>query len=119
MEQVRGVEEEPVYTGIYFDYVKHLNTLATGSIILEVSFLEKIFPHPHWKLLAVLSLASFTVSVISALVLYSLTVTAAGKPLVTLKDDRMGRILLRLVLIGFLVGITSLAVFGMRNLLAL
>jgi hypothetical protein len=119
MDQVRGVEDEPVYTKIYFDYVKHLNTLATGSIIVEVSFFEKIFPHPHWKLLAALSLAFFTVSVISALLLYSSTVTAAGRSLVTRKDDRAGRILLRLILFGFLVGITSLAVFGMRNLLAL
>jgi hypothetical protein len=119
MEQVRGVEDEPVYTSIYFDYVKHLNTLASGSIILEVSFLEKIFPHPRWRVLAVLSLAFFTVSVISALLLYSSTVTAAGRSFVAPKDDRMGRILLRLVLLGFLLGITSLAVFGMKNLLVL
>ena len=44
MNNIRGVEDERVYTNIYFDYVKYLNTLATGAIILEVSFLQKIFP---------------------------------------------------------------------------
>lgn len=119
MTQALGVEGEPVYTSVYFDFVKHLNTLVTGSIILEVSFLEKIFPHPQWRLFAALSLAFFTVCVIASLLLYSLTVTAAGRPLVTPKDDRIGRLLLRLILVGFLVGITSLTVFGMKNLLAL
>ena len=119
MNKTRGVEDEPVYTNIYFDYVKHLSSLATGSIILEVSFFEKIFPHPQWRLFAALSLVFFTVCVIASLLLYALTVTAAGRPLVTPKDDRMSLFLLRLILFGFSVGITSLTIFGMKNLLAI
>lgn len=119
MADIKGVEDEPVYSKIYFDYVKHLSTLATGSIILEVTFLEKVFPHPRWKFFAALSLIAFTLSVISSLALYHLTVTAAGRSVVRSSDDYFGRIVLWLVLLCFLMGITSLTVFGVKNLFTL
>jgi len=104
----------------FFDYLKHLTTLSTGSILLEVAFLEKVFSHPKWKACAVISLLSFMISVMASIVVYwhslMMTFSALGKT-----DIR--RILLLVGLIftfsGFVLGIVSLTVFAIANLLIL
>jgi len=34
---------------LYFDSMKHLTTLSTGSVLLLVTFLEKLFSSPRWR----------------------------------------------------------------------
>jgi len=34
---------------VVFDYIKHLTTLNTGSIVLLTALLEKLFTNPEWK----------------------------------------------------------------------
>lgn len=41
-----------------FQYFRHLTALATGSILLEIAFIEKAFSHPLWKPVAAISLGS-------------------------------------------------------------
>ena len=36
---------------LLYDTLKHLTTLCTGSIIILVAFLEKIFLNAEWKFL--------------------------------------------------------------------
>ena len=57
------------HTKLFNDYIKHLNTLSTGSILLLVTFLEKIFTNPHYKWLVIVSLICFLLSVIGGVIL--------------------------------------------------
>lgn len=41
---------------LYFDSMKHLTTLNTGSVLLLVTFLEKLFSSPRWRVLVAVSL---------------------------------------------------------------
>ena len=102
------------------DFMKHLATLSTGSIVLLATFLEKLFSNPLWKPMVVLALAGFTVSILGTVLwqlLSILHVSAARSrraglvaPIVTLPT-------IAATLGGFVVGVGSLALFAIRNLL--
>jgi hypothetical protein len=49
------------------DYLKHLTTLNTGSILIVATFLEKLFEQPKWNVLVGVSLVSFIVSIIGCI----------------------------------------------------
>jgi hypothetical protein len=98
------------------EYIKHLNTLSTGSILLMTIFLDKLFAQPRWKVLVALTLISFLASVIGGVGAYSLTV-------IDPTGDSPGKTELRLALLctillwaGFVAGILCLAIFAIRNL---
>ena len=52
---------------LLFDLMKHLTTLSTGSIVLLVVFVEKLFPNPSFKWLIVVVLSSLILSTINSL----------------------------------------------------
>ena len=56
-----------------FAYLRHLNTLSSGAIILQIGFLEKVFPHPEWKFLIAISLTSFVASIIASVISQTIT----------------------------------------------
>lgn len=100
------------------DYLKHLTTLSTGSILLLAAFLEKIFHNPAWKFLVVLSLGGFMSSVVASIVAHTYaiidfpgedTLSGRGKSI-------WGGFALIIVWAGFLVGVACLTIFAMRNL---
>lgn len=73
---------EAPYATLLISHLKHVTTLSTGSIFLQVGFLEKVFPHPKWKAFVVLSLLFLTTSI--ALAAYSMEMAvnlSAPKPL--------------------------------------
>ena len=98
-----------------FDYLKHLTTLSTGSIILISAFLEKLFVKPNWKFLVAIALGSFMTSVVAAVVTH--TILAFDFPGDTESPDlpkwanKLGDVSLVTTWTGFLVGIISLAIF--------
>jgi hypothetical protein len=102
------------------DYVKQITTLSTGSILLLATFLEKLFLKPSWKPLIVISFAGFVVSVIAAVFLH--TVFVDDEKLYVTGDlesrswEKAAAISLIFMWSGFLVGILSLAIFAVRNL---
>jgi len=115
----------------FFEYVRHLTTLSTGAILLQLALFVKVFHHPKWKAAAIVSLASFTLSVIASVVTYTLVLTMA-KHKRTISDDprrasakamacfaQIARYALGVTLVGFLLGVTAAAVFALGNLLAL
>jgi surface polysaccharide O-acyltransferase-like enzyme len=101
------------------DFLKHLVTLSTGCIVLMVTFLEKLFRQPRWKFLVVASLLSFGVSITASLTLHFLSVLnidssdtkALNKSVVVI-----GILMAILSFGGFLAGLTTLVVFGVKNL---
>ncbi len=50
-----------------FDYFKHLTTLSTGSILVLVAFLEKVFSCPRGEVWALASIGCFALCVIGSL----------------------------------------------------
>jgi hypothetical protein len=51
---------------VTIDFLKHVTTLSSGSILLLATFLEKLFQHPHLTFLIAISFASFALSIIGA-----------------------------------------------------
>ena len=56
-----------------YDYFKHLTTLSTGSILIIVAFLEKVFNEPRGSIVVVISLICFAFCLIGSLLALPLT----------------------------------------------
>src|SRR5687768_7184045 len=69
----------------FYDYLKHLSTLATGSIVLLAATLEKLFAQPRWKPLVMVSVAGFLVTIVASVLAYSLMVLNFPRPGITSK----------------------------------
>lgn len=106
----------------FYDYLKHLNTLSTGSILLLATFLEKLFTRPAWKILVVVSFSSFILAILGSFVVYTIFLGSFPGPttdqLRGSRDIKVSRGTLWLVWIGFFIGVLSLAVFAIKNLFA-
>ena len=104
-----------------FDYLKHLTTLSTGSIILLVSFLEKIFAQPRWKPLVAVSLSGFTLSVLGALIQHTQMLYWSFPSYRANDHPRPEPVIIGIIGIfvtwlSFLLGVTCLTVFAIKNL---
>ncbi len=101
-ELIETLEKMKEIQPIKFDYFKHLTTLSTGSILILVAFLEKVFTAPQIVLLAFFSIVCFAVCVVGSLmafpkasniVLYTTGIrmimfTVRGKDAVSGKDGK-------------------------------
>jgi hypothetical protein len=96
-------------------YLRHLSTLSTGAIILQIGFMENLFRSPKWIGLIVTSLVSFTISTVACV---------AGQNVVlhkgtgwTAKEQESGLVWLIIIYLTFAVGLLSLLIFTLKNLL--
>lgn len=102
-----------------FEYLKYLTTISTGSILLIVAFLEKLFAQPEWKPAIALALCSFVLSI--ALCAFS-QATIIDKVSEKKSIDVRSSVqkwtigLLLLALFSYVIGIVSLVAFGLKNL---
>jgi hypothetical protein len=104
-------------------YFRHLATLSTGSIFLQMFLLEKVFAHPKWKLLIAVSLVSFTLCIVGAVVAqtFALTRSTAIRRSVSLWRFSIARLIVESLSVGttwvaFLLGVVALTTFALRNL---
>jgi hypothetical protein len=108
------------YHKVLYEYLRHLSTLSTGAIVLVGLIIEKVFPQPIWRPLIVLSVASFLFSVVTTVTAYTLIVfNHPGQrraPESWEKNVTAGAI--ALTWLSFLVGISALAIFILRNVSA-
>jgi ABC-type polysaccharide/polyol phosphate export permease len=103
---------------IVIDYVKHITTLSTGSIVAMTAFLQRLTTN-RWKGMIVISLASFMLAIVGSVVLHtSMIVFGPGRksPFTKLENFLIPASTL-LVWIGFILGTLSLSIFVIRNLL--
>ena len=101
---------------LLFDTFKHVTTLSTGSVVLLVTFLEKLFQNPEWKILVAVSFVSFSVSIVTSVFL--MVVIGGGAHLSrnpTEAEASVGLYSFTLSLGGFVWGIVSLIIFALRN----
>ena len=98
------------------DYVKHITTLGTGSIVLLATLLDKIFTAPEWTILVQFTFASFVLSIIFlTLAAFGIirSIRTPANVSAGLADFTAWSFILGLA--GFLGGILLLAVFAVRN----
>jgi len=100
---------------LQYDFFKHLTTLSTGTILLLVTLIEKLFITPEWKLLVPIALSSLLVTVISSL--YNMvTISSAIEIDEVDEEDEYSLYKTFLVAAGsFLIGLISIAVFVGKN----
>lgn len=103
---------------IIFDYLKHLATLSTGSIVLITTFLDKTFTQPQWKFLVVSAISGFMTSVVGSIIHYTLMIfDFPGNRKSGALEIRLMSYSLIFSWAGFLIGIVSLSLFAIKNLL--
>jgi hypothetical protein len=96
------------------DYLKHLTTLSTGSILLIVAFLEKLFPDPVWKFLVAIALLGFTIVIILSLLLQFFILVEMDPD--TPSYERVAQICFFTLAASFVIGIGSVVLFAFKNL---
>jgi len=101
-----------------FSFVRHVITLSAGAIALQIGFLEKIFPHPKWKALIAVSVGSFTLSIVSAVISeWALLAIMTDGP--TERWKTFGGCFVILMGASFVVGLISGVFFALVNMLLL
>jgi hypothetical protein len=102
---------------LYFDSMKHLTTLNTASIVLLVTFLEKLFRQPRCRALVALALGSLAFSIlcsVSSMLQSANYIKHSGQ--VRGFEEKIKTVIYYLSLIAFVIGILSLVLFGLLNL---
>jgi len=102
----------------HIDFLKHITTLSTGSIVVEATFLGKIFQHPKWKAFAAISLICFTLSILGAL-RFHLEIIAREFKQWPERQRTLAYVSILMAILGFFCGVLALAIFAVRNLFAL
>ena len=105
---------------LLFDYFKHLTTLSTGSILILVTLLEKLFTNPRWKWLAVVALGSFVLSIFFAILAMHGTAYSVKHFIDSGNDTRSRQNTFDeyACALTFVLGIMSIVVFALINLYA-
>jgi hypothetical protein len=101
---------------LYFEACKHMTTLSTASLLLLVTFLEKIFTNPKWKLIVVLAFASFILSIflsIAAMLNFAETMKNMGR--VSSEQSKKTYRTYSFSTFLFINGILDLVIFTLRN----
>jgi nitrate/nitrite transporter NarK len=102
---------------LFYDTFKHIRTLATGSLLLLASLLERFFEAPICKPMIGVTFTALVVSLVSALA----AMLAYGSIVHTREDEQrittqaMGLLGIFGAVGGFVVGIISLVIFTMKN----
>lgn len=96
------------------DYLKHLSTLCSASILLIVTFLEKLSKHPKSTWLVEIAVCSFLIALISAMVSYTLLIAWWGNQ--TGPFFRRFGLMLTMSWGTFLIGVAAIVAFAVRNL---
>lgn len=113
----------PAYATLIADYLKHVTNLSTGAVVLQIAFLERVFPHPKWKAVIVISLASFGVSIIAATFSQAMVISLSGENPhlyeAGLKVATLGMRTMIVSWIGFLAGVIATMVFVLKNLFSI
>jgi len=101
----------------FFDYLKHITTLSTGSVILLAAFLEKLFVQPKWKFLVAVALVGFMLSVVASVIVHSMMIINFEPGEEPTDKETMALVTILIgAWLGFLIGIVSLTIFSIKNL---
>ncbi|MDQ3816328.1 MAG: hypothetical protein M3362_01395 [Acidobacteriota bacterium] len=99
-----------------YDIYKHLTTLCTGSILLLISFLDKIFAKPVWKGFVIAALCLFLLSILASLVVMHILAGAVRYMDASNKHEKVNAAVIAAALVSFVLGILALIFFAVKNL---
>jgi len=103
---------------LQYDIYKHLTTLSTGSILLLITFLEKLFNKPIWKGLVVVALCCLILSILLSFIVMNLMASQVRDMEVDQRFVKRNLTVIILAISMFLLGIISLAAFAIKNLMS-
>ena|SRR5215212_2278920 len=101
---------------LFYDLFKHVTTISTGSIVILVTFLEKLFSRPIWRPLIAIALGGFAVSILSSLIVMFINAMDVFQGDLSNRHKKTMNRFFLLVVFSFLTGIISLVVFAIKNL---
>lgn len=113
------VEQNAEQTKLAHDYLKHLATLTTGSILLLVTFLEKFLTNLRGKWAIVVSLCAFTISIVCNIAAQTGNMETMHYTPKQMKTSRWNRITVLGMIatwVAFLVGLIVLVIFALKNI---
>lgn len=102
---------------LQYDIYKHLTTLSTGSILLLITFLDKLFAQPVWKGLVVVALCCLFASILTSFVVMNLMASQVREMEVDQRFVARNLTVIILALSTFSLGIVSLIIFAVKNLM--
>ena len=100
-------------TKLLLDYLKHLITLSTGSIVLITIFLENIFKQPLHKHYVVFALGGFLLTILGCLIAHTTALLIHEENSCLQNFGILGLILTWL---GLIIGLGFLSLFAVINL---
>jgi hypothetical protein len=106
---------------LLYDSVKHLTTLSTGSILLLIALLEKVFTSARgreWEFLIAVCFVCFTASMVASVI----TMIVLSNSVFYFREDvelgsKKGALIFYLSLSMFVLGVVSIVVFALKNFL--
>jgi hypothetical protein len=113
------VEQNAEQTKLAHDYLKHLATLTTGSILLLVTFLEKFLTNLRGKWAITVSLCLFTISIVCNIAAQTGNMETMYYTPKQMKTSVWNRITVGGMIatwVTFLVGLIVLVIFALRNI---
>lgn len=101
---------------LLYDSVKHLTTLSTGSILILIALLEKVFIAPKWPYLIAVSFLCLTLSMLGSVI----TMIILSNSIFYFREDlelgsKEGALVFYLSLGAFIIGIVSIVFFAWKN----
>lgn len=100
---------------MFHETLKQLVTISSGSILVLVALLEKVFVTPRWKVLIVIAIVGFFICILASLQTMSAiseNVTAAYPK--NLRRTELGFFLI--IVSPFVIAVGSLIIFVVKNL---
>jgi len=99
-----------------YDFFKHITTLSTGTLLILITFLEKLFQNPVWKFLVGISFTSLIFVIVLSLVLMFFITGAVGELDDSQENETKRNLWVFIFTAGFFViGISSFVIFALVN----
>lgn len=100
---------------LIFDLFKHLTTLSTGSLLLTIGFIDKLFPQHQWGSLIVVVFVAFFITVVASFISMLITSYAVSRNYESNTESKIYALAATIAILSFIIGIICLIVFFFKN----
>lgn len=102
----------------FFDWLKHITTLSSASVVLLATFLEKLIKNPEWRWLIGATFILFITSIIASVLLMFWQALFAEDDLGELTREGFLSYLVLVIIAfwSFVGGMVCLVIFSLKNI---